>query len=130
MNRAVGRVFRYDFSVHGGAVGTVQLTQPFGPLPDDFVIRDAWFDVITALASGGAATGALTSGEGANDLISATAVSGAPWSTTGRKQCIPDWATVADSIKTTEIRNPSLVIATADLTAGKFNLYMEGVISS
>lgn len=123
-------MFTYDFATLGGAVGSITLTQHDGPLPDDFIIQNAFIDVITPLASGGAATGALTTGQSAGDLVAATVVAGAPWSTTGQKITIPLLGTIATWIKTTDERDPTLVIATAALTAGAFNVFLEGYVSS
>jgi hypothetical protein len=50
-------------------------------------------------------------------------VSGAPWSTTGRKSVIPVF-TGATSLKTTAARDVSIVIGTAALTAGGFTVYL------
>lgn len=122
--------FTYDFTVNGGAVGSITLTQPNGPIPDDFVIQSAWLDLLTPLTSGGAATAALTSGESANDLVAATTIGGAPWDVANQYAAIPDFATIADWIKTTAARSPALVVATAALTAGKFHLFLEGYVSA
>lgn len=122
-------MFSYDFATLGGGTGTIDLTAHDGPLPDDFIIQNAFIDVITPLTSGGAATGALTTGQGAGDLVAATAVAGAPWSSTGQKVTIPLLGTIGTWIKTTDERDPALVIATADLTAGAFNLLIEGYVS-
>ena len=122
--------FSYDFATLGGAAGTITLTQNDGPLPDDFIVQNVFIDVITPLASGGAATGALTTGQSAGDLVAATAVSGAPWSTTGQKITLPLLGTIATWIKMTAERDPALVVATAALTAGAFNVFVEGYVSA
>jgi hypothetical protein len=56
--------------------------------------------------------------EGANDIIAATIVSGAPYSTTGRKSVIPAF-TGATTVKTTVARSIVATIATGTVTAGK-----------
>jgi hypothetical protein len=56
--------------------------------------------------------------EGANDLVAATVVSGAPYSTTGRKSVIPA-ATGLTSVKTTVARALVATIAVGTVTAGK-----------
>lgn len=122
--------FVYDFAVLGGAAGSISLTQISGGLPNNFIIQNAFLDIITPLGSAGAATGAVTTGQLANDLVSATVVAGAPFSTTGPKVTIPLIGTIGTWIKTTAARTPALVVASADLNAGKFNLFIEGVISS
>lgn len=118
--------FTYDFAVNGGAVGTIVLTPANGVIPDKFVIQNAFFDVITPLNSAGAATAALTTSQTANDLISATAFDGAPWSSAGLKATLILLGTIATLKKTTAARNPALVVGTAALTAGKFILFVEG----
>jgi hypothetical protein len=111
----------YDFSVDGGAVGTLGLIGS-AAIPSGAVIVGGYVDVQTALTSGGSATVAIQV-EAANDVVNAAAVSGAPWSTTGRKNVIPAFTGTA-SLKTTQARDISLVIATAALTAGKFTVYL------
>jgi len=129
MSRAIGRMFSYSYATQGGAQGTIKLRQPYGPLPSGFIIQNAFIHVDTALGSAGAATAALTSGESANDIVSATVVAGAPWSSTGNKVTIPLQGTIATWITLTAAREPSLVIATADLNGGAFYLYIMGVES-
>lgn len=118
--------FTYDFGVSAGAVGTIPLTAADGTIPDDFIITNILLEVLTALTSDGSATAALTTTQTANDIVTAAVVSGAPWSTTGRKATTVVAGTVASSIKTTTARTPALVVAVADLTAGKLNIFVEG----
>lgn len=122
--------FVYDFTVLGGATGSIALTQINGPLPNNFIIQNACLDVVTGLTGGAGATGAVTSGQAANDLVIATIVAGAPFSTTGPKITIPLLGTIATWIKTTAQRSPALVVAVNAFTAGKFNLFVEGYVSS
>jgi hypothetical protein len=112
----------YAFATDGGAQGTITLRSNDGPIPVGSFILTGILEVTTALDSGGSATAALTV-EGANDTVTATAFGSSPWSTTGRKSVIPV-ATGATSLKTTAARNPAVVIATADLTDGVFNLIL------
>ena len=112
---------QYDFAVHGGTQGSIN----FGGLPSGTVILGGFLLVETVLTSGGAATAGISS-EGAGDIIAATVISGAPWSTTGKKAIIPKANTPeSTSITLTANRNLALVVATADLTAGKFKLYLD-----
>lgn len=119
-------IFEYDFAVDGGAVGTIPLRQVASNIGGSFVtgteIVDSILDVLTPLTSGGAATAALQV-EAAGDVVAAAVVTGAPWSTAGRKAGIP--VSAVTSLKTTAARTPSLVVATAALTAGKFRLVLE-----
>lgn len=104
----------YDFAVKGGAQGDIAL----GTIPAGTIILGGVVKVLTPLGSGGSATAALKA-EAANDLVNAAAISGAPWSTAGRKSVIPVFTGVS-SVETTVARSLSLTVATADLNAGKF----------
>ena len=108
----------YDFAVDGGATGTLALRGD-STLPSGVIITNALLIVDTAVTSGGAGTVGISS-EGASDIQSAAAVSGAPWSTTGAKRATLT-ATTAP-ITTTAARTLSAVIGTAALTAGKFTV--------
>jgi hypothetical protein len=117
-------VYEYDFAVSGGAISTINLVPldgSSGTIPSGAVITDTVVEVLTAVTSGGAGTAALKI-EAANDVVNATVVSGAPWSTTGRKAGIP--LSAATSLKTTAARTPAVVIAAFAATAGKFRLYV------
>lgn len=112
----------YDFTRDGGAISTIILRSEDGPIPAGSYIVSGVLDILTLFTTGTAATAALTV-EGANDLVSATVVSGAPYSTTGLKSIIPV-GTGATAIKTTATRAPSIVIATGTITAGKLRLVL------
>jgi hypothetical protein len=125
----------YDFGTQGGAIGTIALFDPVYSktqalvLPANFIVMQCIIDVITAPTSGGSATLALTSGQGAGDLLTATAKA----SFTGILAGVPV-GTAATAIKIPAAQaNPgstvSVVIATAALTAGKFNVFLEGYLS-
>lgn len=111
----------YDFAVDGGAVGTITLRGD-GGVPAGSVILGGYVEVDTAVTSGGAATVGVNS-EAAGDIVAATVVSGAPWSTTGRKSVIPVF-TGASSVKATTVRAIAITIAVAALTAGKFRVVL------
>lgn len=113
----------YSFAVDGGAVSTITLRgggSAGNGIPSGSVILGGYIEVDTAVTSGGAATISVGS-EGAADLLAAAAISGAPWSTTGRKSVIPVF-TGASSVKTTAARSITITIATAALTAGVFRV--------
>ncbi len=122
--------FAYDFTIDGGAVGTIVLRQADGPLPDKFVAHIAQFDIVTAFTGVALSTGALSTGQGAGDLIGATLIAGAPWSTTGLKPTTIVIGTSTTAIKMTAARSPTLVIATTAVTQGVLNLFIEGYLSS
>ncbi len=107
----------YDFTVDGGAVGTITLRPVTGDiqgndLPAGAVVVTGYIDVETAVAS---ATGtvALTA-ESAGDVLAATGQAGL---TTGRKA-------VVFGAKTTVRRALTMTIGTAALTAGKFRVVL------
>lgn len=111
---------RYDFAVDGGAVSTIALTSGT-PIPSGSYILGGFLEVATIVAGSGASVAIQV--EGANDIVAAAAVSGAPWSTTGRKSIVPAF-TGATVVKTTADRNISAVISAAVLTAGVFDVVL------
>jgi hypothetical protein len=127
----------YDFSVQGGAIATLalyELAQGSSKkqallLPANFIISKVLIDVITPLTSGGSATVALTSGQGAGDLLAATAYG----SVTGLMDGIPTTAAASNikipSTQASPGSKVSAVIAGATVTAGKFNVFIQGFLS-
>jgi hypothetical protein len=111
----------YDFAVDGGAVSTITLRGD-NQVPAGSVVMGGFIEVDTAVTSGGAATLGVNL-EAAGDILAATVVSGAPWSTTGRKSVIPVF-TGATSVKTTVARSIAVTVAVAALTAGKFRVVL------
>lgn len=116
---------RYTFAAAGGAVGSITIPSDDGPIPAGSLIVGGVLEVATALstldASAAGPSTAAIQVEAANDIINAAAVTGAQWSTTGRKDIIPD-STGSTALKTTAARNPTLVVAVEDLDAGDFTL--------
>lgn len=106
----------YSFATDGGAVSAITLRSDDGPIPSGAVIMGGYLEIDTLFTSGGAGTAAL-SVEAANDIVLAAAVSGAPWSSTGRKSIIPVF-TGATTVKTTASRAPTITFAVAAITAG------------
>ena len=103
----------YDFSIHGGAVGT--LTLPLA-IPDNAIITECIVDVLADPARGGAATIAL----GLNtttDLLAATAIASGTGVVVAKDS--------AAAFKLTAERNLQLTIATAALTAGRLAVYLK-----
>lgn len=117
---------KYDFAISGGAVGAIQLLDENGKpavIPNKCIITKVLIDVVTGLTSGGLPTIAL----GANtttDLKAATAMA----SYTGIVAGIPV-ETAASCVKTTADRIVTATIATAALTAGKFYVMVEYIVS-
>ena len=109
---------QYDFAVDGGAISTIVLRSDDGQLNANSIIFGGVIDIATACLS---ATGTIAiQAEGAGDLLAA-AVQAAL--TAGRKSIIPVF-TGATTVKTTALRSPSIAIATAAFTAGKFTLIL------
>lgn len=112
----------YDFAVDGGAISTITLRGGAGDaqgneLPNGSVVEGGYIEVLTGFTTGTGATASLDS-EAAGDLQAAAVVSGAPWSTTGRKSITPAF-TGATTVKTSAKRNLTLTVATGTITAGK-----------
>lgn len=116
---------RYDFSVDGGAIGDIDLTRS-AVIPAGAYVIGGWVEVDTVPTSGGAATVAVKV-EGAGDIVAAAAISGAPWSSTGRKDIVPDF-TGSAVVKTTAARKIQATVATAALTAGVFDVVLFYVV--
>jgi hypothetical protein len=112
---------RYDFAVDGGTIGDINLTVT-SQIPANAVILGGFCEVDTAVTSGGSGTLAIKV-EGAGDIVAGAAVSGAPWSTTGRKSVIPAF-TGATTVKTTAARKIVATVAVADLTAGAVDVVL------
>lgn len=117
----------YDFATDGGAIGNIPLRGP--KLPANFVIMNAVWEPTVAFTSGGSAQISLGTVLGTPANIVAAAVLGTN-GTTGRKQGIPDWATVADSIKVTVESIPVIGVSVAALTAGAGTLVLFGYVGS
>lgn len=134
------RVARFLFDVEGddsagesnaetGAHGTGVI------LPAFAIAVGGFFDVNTPFTSENTnnATIAIKL-EGANDIQTAAAVSGAPYSTKGRKAIVPKANTPeSTSIKTTVAREITVTVATSDLLTGKLTgylYYVEGLESA
>jgi hypothetical protein len=102
-------------------------------IPIYAIVVGGFVDVNTVFTSGGSGTLAISI-EGANDIISAAAVSGAPYSTIGRKAITPKANTPeSTSVKASAAREITCTVATAALTAGKLTGYIyfvEGIASA
>src|SRR5574343_1248691 len=113
---------RYDFAVDGGAQGTIAITGGT-PIPSGATVIGGYVDVITQCS--GASSTIACQVEGANDIL--TAVGIASW-TTGRKNILPavktGALTASTAVRTTAARDISIVVATANLTAGKFDVVL------
>ena len=118
-------VATYDFAVDGGAISTIALLGVTG-IPTGAIVLQAFVDVLTIPVGVGASIALQC--EAAGDLQAAAAISGAPWSTAGRKNLIAQDGST--SLKTTAARDISAVISAAVLTAGKFTVYAQYIDTS
>lgn len=116
---------RWDFSVDGGATGDISIG-PTGQIPSGAYITHGFVEVDTAVTGGASAELAIKV-EGAADIVASAVVSGAPWSTTGRKSIVPA-GTGATSVKTTAARTITATVAVAALTAGVVDVVLFYVV--
>jgi hypothetical protein len=107
--------YGYDFAIDGGAQGTISLHGPAIPL--NAYVNAAFYQIITPFTSGGLATVALTSGQAAGDVATAAAFDNAKYATGVH--------TAAVHQLTTGSKQPAIVIAVADLTAGKIKVFFD-----
>lgn len=123
-------VARFEFdtakSDPAGAANTAVGAHSVGiTIPAHSLIVGGFVDVNTVFTSGDSTATIALSVEGANDIIAAAAVSGAPWSTIGRKAIIPKTNTPeSTSVKTTTARAITATVAVQVLTAGKLTGYL------
>lgn len=127
------RVARFEFDA--GIAGN----RPVGAhgtgvkLPIHAIIVGGFVDVNTAFTGEASATLAIHA-QAANDIISAAAVSGAPFSTIGRKAITPKANTPETTgVKTTAEREITCTVAAAALLTGKLTGYLyfvEGIASA
>lgn len=111
---------RYSFAKHGGAQGNITI----GSVPSGTTILGGYMVVDTAVTGVGASVAVTV--ESAGDIVASAAISGAPWSTTGKKAIVPKRNTPeTTSVTTTQARNILAVVSGADLTAGIFRVFLE-----
>ena len=117
----------YDFSVDAGAQGTIALDDTF---PDNSTIIRAYYEVLIAPTSGGAAT--ISFGIDIHDpagLLAATAFDNAAFNA-GYHAFLPDGTVANFTVKSNAIIDVIMIIAGADLTAGKIRIWYEYITSS
>lgn len=105
----------YDFATDGGVAGTIVLLGP--TIPNHAFVNACFLEVITPFDSAGLATVALTTGETAADIEAALAFGNAAY-TAGMH-------VIAVHKLMTGTRAPAIVIAVADLIAGKIKLSLD-----
>lgn len=117
----------YDFGSSGGAISAIDLLGD--SLPDNATITRAFYEVLTAFTSAGAATVAFgVTTDDASGLLAATAYNNAAFNT-GYHDFIPDNTAANFTTKTTAARSLIATVATAALTAGKVRVWFEYVVS-
>jgi hypothetical protein len=117
----------YDFAVDGGAVSTITPTNS-PTIPNKAIILGGTIDITTTLTSGGSATIALGLGSGGQAAALKAALAVASWGA-GQLAIIPVF-TAATYYKATAAAKLSLTIATAALTAGKFDVNVAYVVGN
>ena len=118
---------QYDFTTSGGAIGAIDLLGD--SLPDNSTITRAFYEVLTAFTSGGAATVAFgVTTDDASGLLAATAYNNAVFNA-GYHDFIPDNTAANFTTKTTAARSLILTVATAALTAGRVRIWFEYITS-
>ncbi|HEY3314476.1 MAG TPA: DUF2190 family protein [Bacillota bacterium] len=117
----------YDFAVHGGAIGAIGLGVY---IPIKAVITRTYVEVLTTLTTAGADAGTIAlHAEAADDIVAAIAVSNAanPWDA-GMHEGVST-GTAATFKKTTAARQITATIAGQAVTAGKFYVVAEYVVT-
>jgi hypothetical protein len=124
------RVARATYDISGGDDGTVGSHGLGVTIPDNAIILDGVIDVITTFDDGDddSATIAIQV-EGANDIVTATAISGGSdiWDA-GLQDIIPD-GTATNMVKTTDDREITAVVADDEIDAGKLVVFLRYVVS-
>lgn len=129
--------FLYDTAANDSAAASNKTVAAHGTgvtLPQYAIVVGGFFDVNTAFTSAGGTATIAISVEAANDIQTATAVSGAPYSAINRKAIVPKANTPeSTAVKTTVAREITCTVAVQALTAGKLTgylYYVEGLASA
>jgi hypothetical protein len=127
-NNAGGRAFTvsalYDFSVQGGAIGTVSLGVS---LPIKAIVLEVVSDVVTAPTSSGS-TGTIALAVPTEGVLNTALAANGSASTTVPVYHSPNSASPALPKKCAAARNLSVTIATAAVTAGKIRYIVRYVL--
>ena len=100
-------------------------------IPQYAVVIGGFFEVNTVCTSAAGTATIAIHVQGANDIQTATAVSGAPYSTTGLKAITPKSNTPETTgIKCTAAREITVTVGTQDLTGGKLTGFLHYVVSA
>ncbi len=128
-------VAKFTFDAGVAANRTIAAHGTGVKIPANSIVVGGFFDVNTLFTSNGANAGTIAiSVEGANDIQAAAAVSGAPYSSIGRKAIVPKVNTPeSTSIKITVEREITCTVAVQTLLTGKLTgylFYLPGVASA
>lgn len=120
---------KYDYSTQGGgssaAIRLKAVDGSYCVLPSNAIVFGGLIDVLTAPTSLGAgAQISVSTGATTADLKAATAKA----SFTGKLDVIPV-ETAATAIKLSAAKNPSMSVTNFPLSAGKFNVFIEYLLS-
>ncbi len=129
------RVARFEFDAGVEANRAIGAHGTGVTLPIHAIVVGGFVDVNTKFDSDATDAGTIAiKVEGANDIISAAAVSGAPYSTVGRKAIVPKANTPeSTSVKCTAAREITCTVAVEPLLSGKLTgylYYVEGIASA
>lgn len=129
------RVARFEFDAGVTANRTIAAHGTGVTIPANAIVVGGFFDVNTLFTSASTNTGTIAiSVEGANDIQTAAAVSGAPYASIGRKAIVPKANTPeTTSVKASTAKEITCTVAVAALTAGKLTgylYYVEGLASA
>lgn len=111
----------YDFANSSGDVDNHVLSG--AALPNHAIVFGGLMRVLDGF-TGGIGSFAGLQLEAAGDLVVATAVAGAPWSSTGRKPILPAFTATTAVETTTDTRKPTLAVSINPVLSGKMNLFL------
>lgn len=119
-------VARFEFDAGIVANRTVAAHGTGVTIPIHGIVVGGFFDVNTLFTSADTNTGTIAiSVQAANDIQAAAAVSGAPYSSIGRKAIVPKANTPeSTSVKATAAREITCTVAVAALLTGKLTGYL------
>ena len=126
INNGTLKITKFEFDAGIVANRTVGAHGTGVVLPDGALVVGGVFVVDTKFTSAETNTGTIAIHvESAADIVAAAAVSGAPYSSTGKKAIVPKINTPeSTSILLTEDREITCTVAVAALTAGKLSGFL------
>jgi hypothetical protein len=123
-NKPCIQEYVYDFAVDGGSVGQIRLDTKAGakPIPSNAIIKAVYYNVETAMTSGGSATVSIGDVGASARYLALTAFDNAAYTANA-----PKAAAIGVPVKVTaaNIGQFSVSVAVAALTAGKISFMVE-----